>query len=602
MNPSATISNDQPIVRASKRKSSTKKTGAVKKACVEASTSTGKKPQKKRDRFYQRPGSQLSLRCEPLEIFDEALVKLKEKLPEGSEVKCEEGGVVLITFSNLFVKNRDVINSEKWMWLQNQQLLQDCNPSFSVQKMMSHLQLTTDEKEIIPLVNWMYGFHGSSVFRCSDKRVFLLLTGNSLSFLGLVKNKNVSRTLENIHKIDPEHILIFDYSKIFGLNELPDLENNIIFNKLDYIPAAKKVLAVEKGYILKALKNCTTDRARSLGDIMAMICEYMIAEAAQSHAEAVGEEEFERAVVAPAQEDLKLQVARLAAEKRSVEEENSKLRYDFADANIGLRIREEKISELKGEVLKQELENAKSVMIRYESMIKLQNEMEEREKETRCKEIALFEKDKLECKMNRHLELNLPIRPIGSRMDVNQHEHRGAVIIYSTNQRPQEKMKLEEGEEILQIKFITRTDFNKKKQEPLQKIVTSLIGSAKDFSLYKTQGVENIKKVHLILFGGIENLQTRTIFRDEIIQRAVEPKQSARFNSVGIVNSSTTEDVINRLMRERLPLLFVAGFSTNNLSFVNLDMGETSYSAEDMDYINDFDFEKFCARASYASE
>nr|AMW36215.1 hypothetical protein tc2005_p071c [Abalone herpesvirus Taiwan/2005] len=325
-------------------------------------------------------------------------------------------------------------------------------------------------------------------------------------------------------------------------------------------------------------------------------------QAAQSHAEAVGEEEFVRTVVAPAQEDLKLQVARLAAEKRSVEEENSKLRYDFADANIGLRIREEKISELKGEVLKQELENAKSVMIRYESMIKLQNEMEEREKETRCKEIALFEKDKLECKLNRHMELNLPIRPIGSRMDVNQHEHRGAVIIFSTNQRPQEKINLEEGEELLQIKFITRTDFNKKKQVPLHKIVKDLIGSAKAFSLYKNQGVENIKKVHLILFGGIENLQTRTIFRDEIIQRAVEPKQSARFNSVGIVNSSTTEDVINRLMRERLPLLFVAGFSTNNLSFVNRDMGETSYSAEDMDYINDFDFEKFCARASYASE
>lgn len=609
MNPSATISNDQPIVRASKRKSSTKKTGAVKKACldVEVSTSTGKKPQKKRDRFYQRPGTQLSLRCEPVEIFEEALVKLKEKLPEDSDVRCEEGGVVSITFSSMFRKNCDVINSEKWKWVQERETGWLKNPSEKyIEKMMTHLKLTDREGKMMPIITWLYSFHGRHSFINPSKRVFLIFTASTLHKLRLCETTAVTRTFERMEKLDKEHIFIRDYKEMVDRTEIPGVENSAVFNVLRYSPGTKKVLLVEQGYIMKAMSNFTSEVARSLADIASKVCEYVMREAAQSHAEAVGEEEFERTVVAPAQEDLKLQIARLAAEKKASLDQIQKLRYDLAFSGIEKVKLAERCAKMETQNLTAAYEAAKQerdmIVERYESAILLNKVIEEKEDEIRGKELILFEKDMMESKFNRHLELNLPIRPIGSRMDVNQHEHRGAVIVYSTNQRPQENIKLEEGEELLQIKFITRTDFNKKKQDPLQKIVTSLIGSAKDFSLYKNQGVENIKKVHLILFGGIENLQTRTIFRDEIIQRAVEAKQSARFNSVGIVNSSSTEDVINRLMRERLPLLFVAGFSTNDHSFINQDMGETSYTREDMDYINAFDFHKFCARASYASE
>lgn len=261
-------------------------------------------------------------------------------------------------------------------------------------KIVAELNLTEKEKDCIPIVEWLYAFAG----RTSDKadNAFLLLSVDAMKDLGFIVDvTNATRQMKRMSAIDPENIRLYDDAapQMINAETLPDVPDSFIYNPLTYRPAGNALVAVRKGNICKALSNCTSPVARSMGDLMSRCFEYFLNGRAAAHAEQVGKKTFEATVAAPADESLKgyLTAGHGAVKRKLIETE-----MELVVSRI--ETKKEKLSRLQAE------SNA------VETEIKLEDEELAHKQTEAARLLAICDKEYLKATFDNHLVINRPIQ------------------------------------------------------------------------------------------------------------------------------------------------------------------------------------------------
>lgn len=472
----------------------------------------------------------------------------------------EEGTMVVLVDDKRFQKVTKCFDQKnKWEVVQISPAINNVldfqNASLSIYDVINQLemthQLTGKEEQCLPLLNWIYSFLGK-FHQEKNNEIYILLTNNLTKTLGLNDSQiHAKITMERMAAIDPD-LLLYNYTQLFGRKTLPCVTTpHQIFNPLNYRPAGDTVVAVPRGLICKAISNCTTDIARGMGDFMAKCFNHFLQKAAESHAEAVGDEVFEETVVQPAQEALKdfAESEALMAERKAAQEAMERHRAahklhleqlckDLQDKELQLSLLQKELLENQDITRKQKTE----IIVKQSELVKAKNLMRVELSE---KEIKIAEKEVEIARKEEELETK------DRDLQASQNECR---IIALREEQTKHKLQLQYEQNTPIISHYTENIYRNHMKSHWR------IGNTKNRIDHRIQPVA-------FLAGALETINMRRLVLEKLIDRPLV-NTNHRKMFTGIVNLANFQDKLDRFIVYNAQDVYAAGVSLN-VNFIN---------------------------------